>query len=62
MHLDCCKNIIHKCNSSSLICFDDILNNNNKGKGVTAIPFLLDNNFKIIEYDRNLQSMILSKS
>jgi hydroxymethylpyrimidine pyrophosphatase-like HAD family hydrolase len=60
MHLQCCKNIINKMSNTGYIGFDDILNiKATKGKGVTAIPFLLNNNFKIIEFkDR---SMILQK-
>lgn len=51
MHLECCKNIINKLNKNSIICFDDIKNKNYTiGKGVLAVPYLLKNKLKIIEY------------
>ena len=47
MHLDCCKNMLSKLSANCIVTFDDILNDKFDGKGKTAIPFLLDNGFKI---------------
>lgn len=60
MHLQCCKNIIGKCNDKTIIVFDDILDDNKRGKGVTAVPYLVDNGFKIIEYSKKHHSMVLT--
>jgi hypothetical protein len=76
MHLECCENMINKLNTDCVIAFDDIHSpdNNNKygvknwdgnisnlcGKGVLAIPYLLQNNFEIKEI--NFPSVILQKS
>lgn len=60
MHLDCCKAILNKIDSNGYIIFDDILDKNaSKGKGVTAIPFLLKNNFKKHDYDKEIGAMSL---
>jgi hypothetical protein len=59
MHKDCCIEIINK-NKKPVICFDDILDNNKKGKGVTAIPYLLENGYKLHEYNKSLHSMLLT--
>jgi len=53
MHFDCAFNMINNnmITKDSVICFDDILNRKaTKGKGVTAIPFLLENNMETVEY------------
>lgn len=47
MHYDCCVNMLDKLSQNCVITFDDILDNNFSGKGKTAIPFLLDNGFKV---------------
>lgn len=59
MHLQCCKNIIKNITKDSLICIDDILNiNASKGKGVTAVPYLLKNGCKLLEF--KYRAMIFS--
>ena len=47
MHLDCCINMLNKLSPNCVITFDDVLNDSFDGKGKTAIPFLLNNGFKI---------------
>jgi len=47
MHLKCAKYLVHKLSVDGVIIFDDILNKNWDGKGKTAIPLLLENNFCI---------------
>ena len=60
MHLECCQNMMNNLTEKSIICFNYILDKNSKkGKGVTAIPYLLKNNFEIIEYIPTV--MILKK-
>lgn len=60
MHFDC---VFHMVNNNlitkdTVICFDDILNKEaTKGKGASAIPFLLKNNMKIVLYEK--EGMIL---
>lgn len=65
MHLECCKNIINKLDNTSVISIDDVFEYSNKdeynekkwegdinkllGKGVLAIPYLLENNFELKE-------------
>lgn len=46
MHLDCCINSIDKISVGGYICIDDVFDEF-EGKGKTAIPFLLENGFKI---------------
>ena len=53
MHLECCKSLIHKLPSGGIILFDDILNKQFDGKGKTAIPYLLQNNFKLLKIVNN---------
>ena len=53
MHLECCENLLEKMNTGGLILIDDVLNNKFDGKGKTAIPFLLENNFEILELGNN---------
>jgi hypothetical protein len=50
MHLECCMILKDKMESGGLILFDDIINDKFDGKGKTAIPYLLENGFKIIEF------------
>lgn len=49
MHLDCVMNSYEKISKDGIIVFDDVFDNFNKGKGVTAIPFLLDNGFRLLK-------------
>ena len=54
MHLECCQNILGKINKNTVICFDDILDKTTfDGKGKQAIPFLLKNGFKVLEYQKH---------
>ena len=53
MHLECCESLVHKLPSGGIILFDDILNSNYDGKGKTAIPFLIKNNFELIKMVNN---------
>ena len=53
MHFDCAFHMINNnlIKKDTVVSFDDILNKNaTKGKGVTAIPFLLKNNMTVVEY------------
>jgi hypothetical protein len=53
MHFDCAFHMINNnlIKKDTVLSFDDILNKNaTKGKGVTAIPFLLKNNMTVVEY------------
>lgn len=60
MHLDCAKNCIEKMSAGGVIVFDDCFGEKfETGKGVTAIPFLIDNGFKVIM--RNPQAVALQK-
>ena len=49
MHLDCVVNSYKKISKDGVIVFDDVLGDFSKGKGVTAIPFLLNNGFKLLK-------------
>lgn len=61
MHLECSIEISKKSKQGTIVCFDDVLNGKTfDGKGKTAIPYLLDNGFEIIEYVPN--AIILKKS
>ena len=51
-HLDMVKEVYKKGNDYSLICIDDVFDAN-KGKGCTAIPFLMDNEWKALEHKYN---------
>ena len=61
MHLRVVKNFLRNFNKNCLIVFDDTFINNNKitGKGKTAIPLLIKNDFKII--NKNNNSVALEK-
>lgn len=52
MHLDCAESLIVKLTPEGLICFDDTWTDtegNWTAKGTTAMPFLLENGFSLIE-------------
>jgi len=51
-HLEMVKNISHKGSKNSLICIDDVISDN-YGKGVKAVPYLLNDNWKILEKSNN---------
>jgi hypothetical protein len=51
-HLDMVQEIYNKGNKDSLICIDDVFNEK-KGKGCTAIPYLLNNKWKQLEHKYN---------
>lgn len=57
MHLDCCENMLDKLTDNSLIFFDDVIDKNKKGKAVTAIPFLLQNGFEIINHQYDTMAL-----
>jgi len=60
MHLDCAVNCIEKMSKGGIIVIDDCFGVNfERGKGVTAIPFLIDNGFKVIK--RNSQAVALQR-
>ena len=53
MHFDCAFHMINNnlITKDTVVCFDDILNKEaTKGKGASAIPFLLKNNMKTVLY------------
>lgn len=56
-HLEFCKNSIDKMPVGSTIVIDDVISNT-VGKGVKAIPFLLENNFVIIKQIPNCIALI----
>jgi hypothetical protein len=51
-HLEMVQHVYNKSNDYSLICIDDVFHAT-KGKGCTAIPFLLQNNWKHLENNYN---------
>lgn len=51
-HLDMVKEVYEKGDKDSLLCIDDVFDAN-KGKGCTAIPFLMDNEWKALEHKYN---------
>lgn len=51
-HLEMVENISNKGSKNSLICIDDVISDN-YGKGVKAVPYLLNNNWKILEKSNN---------
>ncbi|MDB4664891.1 hypothetical protein OAE97_00925 [Verrucomicrobia bacterium] len=60
MHLDCVINAYQKISDDGIIVFDDVMNNFKSGKGVTAIPFLLDNGFKVSTKTANCCAFVKS--
>lgn len=56
-HLDFCQNSIDKMASGAIIVIDDVIDQY-RGKGVTAIPFLLSNGFKSLASQNNCRSFI----
>tara|TARA_R110000796_G_scaffold46979_3_gene113300 strand:+ start:53 stop:622 length:570 start_codon:yes stop_codon:yes gene_type:complete len=60
MHLDCVANCIEKISEGGVVVIDDCFGEKfERGKGVTAIPFLIDNGFKVIR--RNSQAVALQR-
>jgi|GEM_PF-156823 len=61
MHLECAKNIIDKITNNGIISLDDTWIENGiwKGKGATAVPYLLENGFSILTIGYN--SVLLQK-
>jgi hypothetical protein len=55
MHFIVIKNFLKNLNKACFIVFDDTFINKNKitGKGKTAIPLLIKNNFRIIKKNNN---------
>lgn len=52
MHYDCAQSLIRKLSPDGLVCFDDTWTDADgrwTAKGTTAMPFLLENGFKVIE-------------
>ena len=52
MHLDCAKSLVTKLSPDGLICIDDTwqdVDGNWTAKGTTAVPYLLENGFELIE-------------
>ena len=63
-HLDMVKAVVHKGRPHSLICIDDVLGENHvyskyKGKGETAIPYLLSNGW--VEIERKYNAVIFKR-
>tara|TARA_R110000737_G_scaffold283279_1_gene289886 strand:- start:10 stop:567 length:558 start_codon:yes stop_codon:yes gene_type:complete len=61
MHLECCESLINKMPTGGIILFDDVLNPQYDGKGKTAIPFLLENNFNVVRYHPGVRGCLLVK-
>ena len=59
-HLDMVKGVYEKGNDYSLLCIDDVFDAN-KGKGCTAIPFLMNNRWKALEHKYNAVIFSLTK-
>ncbi len=62
MHMDASEAIVNKVIPGGFICFDDVWLNNHKqweGKGKTAIPYLLQNDYHVICYKPN--SLLLQR-
>lgn len=55
MHLDCTVELVRLCSEQTTIVFDDVWKEGDtwKGKGETAIPYLLKNGFRVTEAGRN---------
>ena len=51
-HLDMVEAVYQKGNQDSLLCIDDVFDAN-KGKGCTAVPFLMENGWKALEHKYN---------
>lgn len=51
MHLDCAKSVVSKLSKDGVVCFDDTWLSDGKwtAKGTTAMPYLLENGFKLLE-------------
>lgn len=64
MHLDCAKSIVEKLSKDGVICIDDTWTDekgNWAAKGTTAVPFLLNNGFEILDA-RNRAVLMKRKS
>jgi hypothetical protein len=60
MHLDCARNLLDKLAPDGLICFDDTwrdMDGKWTAKGTTAMPFLLENGFEVID-ERNRAALL----
>lgn len=56
MHLECVKSIVNKIKDDGVVCIDDTWKNDEGkwvAKGTSAVPFLLDNEFNILEARNN---------
>lgn len=55
MHLECVTSLTKKLSQHGVICFDDVWFKNGvwQGKGTTAMPYLLKNNFKVVASSDN---------
>lgn len=61
MHLECSANLLDKVPTGGMVLFDDVLNHEFEGKGKTAIPFLLENGFKLHSLNIPVQGCLLIK-
>jgi hypothetical protein len=59
-HLDMVKAVYKKAKDHSLICIDDVLSET-KGKGCTAIPFLIKNGWESIENNYNAEIFLTTQ-
>ena len=56
MHLECAKSVVKKLKKDGVVCVDDTWLNEDENwtaKGTLAVPYLVDNKFKIIEAHNN---------
>ncbi|MCV6639585.1 hypothetical protein [Candidatus Albibeggiatoa sp. nov. NOAA] len=60
MHLDCAIPLVSKLSPHGIICFDDVWFRDGEwqGKGKTAIPYLLNNGFKILHTGNNAAILV----
>jgi len=51
MHLECAQSLVQKLAYDGVICFDDtwMIEGKWTAKGTTAMPFLIESNFEVIE-------------
>lgn len=60
MHLECAQNMVDKITDNTIIVFDDICDEEAKvGKGALAIPYLLKNGFRKVEFSQG--AMVLQR-
>lgn len=58
MHLECAQNLVDKISDNSTIVFNNIIDKEAKtGKGAHAIPYLLFNGFRVIDFEHGAMAL-----